>query len=359
MEENEKICPSEELKKENAAFYKDGGFLWKSDSFLEMEEDLGEDLILESVKNNKVPFYEDDKEMYIYNYIATREEKYDILRFSCKKLVNRFESKDATDVMIRDIKNHVTNSVFQAETLRAVLSQKGMLDNETNSKLKHIIEKNVELWVRVMFVDLVREYELKAGLQCISDCGHTNARFIAKVFTQHLSSGLEDTVKTIQLLEDDREMLVRYLDGDHLRVILSLAVRQILEMSLKPDYINVEVSKKNYSTVSITVTGGSSQKLPADPKVLKKMIGTLKDLPMKEFVELFCQKYNCTVSSRISEEEYSMEIVMPAYTGVLTNKDKTAAKIDEQIKTRPSRFIPEFEILCDVVDYDKVKKEDE
>lgn len=362
MENTDNICPSEEeLKEMNAAFYKKGKFVWKSELFLKMEKQLGKDLILDAVKMHKFPVRETDDKEIIYRYTVTPAEDHDILIFSADKLPSRLKSKDTVDVMIRNIKDSVTNMSTQIEAMENIINENGVHIDELDQMLKYVSKTNMAMWLKTMFTDLVREYELRMDLLSKQDRCYVDAAFIAQVFEKHLNESLTGIVKTVEI-NSEGETLVRYINSYHLRIILALGVRKILSMNLKTEFINVNVDKKDNGTASITVVGGSMQKTPPDPEmlnILQNMDETLKALPVDEFIKLFRQKYNCKIKSGDTEDGYFVKIIMPAYKGVMTQEDR-ASLIAAKAKTIISygSFVPEAMFLCDVAECMKKKPEE-
>lgn len=356
MNNSDSICPSvKELDKKNAAFYKDGRFLWKSSSFLKMEKKLGEEFILDSVKMKKFPVVSINEDYEkVFKYIVIPAEKYDILKFSPKKITTRLKSKDPVDMMIKDIKNSVTNMSAQVKALSNILSEKGVSDEKIDETLKYINMFNMKLWVKTMFTDIIREYKLEMDLRRECDSRYIDAAFIAHVFEKHLNDELTGIVPTVTI-SSEGETFIRYLNSDHLRIILTLAVREILSMNLKTDFINVEVNNDK-GTARISVTGGSMHQTPADLNILRNKSEGLKDLPVEEFIDLFCQKYNCKINRTADENNYLVEIFIPAYKGAITKEDRALVMANDKFKTSSGMFIPEFTVLCDIVDYEKIQE---
>lgn len=354
MENTDNICPSEEeLEEMNAAFYKKGKFVWKSGLFLKMEKQLGRDLILDAVKMHKFPVKETKDKEIIYRYTVTPAEDHDILIFSADKLPSRLKSKDTVDVMIKNIKDHVTNMSAQINAMENLIAEKGIHDGELNQMLKYADKLNKTMWLKTLFTDLVREYELRMDLMSRQDRCYVDAAFIAQVFEKHLNESLTGIVRTVSV-NSEGETLVRYINSCHLRMILALGVRKILSMNLTTDFINVNVKKSNDGTASISVIGGSMHETPSDPDMLdmlQNMNETLKCLPVEEFIKLFRQKYNCKIKSEDTKDGYCVKIIMPAYKGIMAQENR-AALIMANDKTTVSfgDFIPESMLLCDIAD---------
>lgn len=354
MENTDNICPSqEEIKEMNAAFYHKGKFVWKSELFLKMEKQLGEDLILDAVKMHKFPVRETNDKEIIYRYTVTPAEDHDVLIFSVDKVRSRLKSKDTVDVMIKNIKDNVTNVSTQIEAIENILAENGVHIDELDQMLKYVSKTNMSMWFKTMFTDLVREYEQRMDLLSDQERGCVDAAFIAKVFEKHLNESLTGIVKTVDVNSED-EILVRYINSNHLRIILALGVRKILSMNLKTEFINVNAAKNDNGTASITVVGGSMQKTPPDPEMLnmlQNMDEMLKALPVEEFIKLFRQKYNCKIKSGDTEDGYFVKIIMPAYNGVITQEDRAsliAAKTKSMIFL--GSFVPETMFLCDAAE---------
>lgn len=334
------------------AYYDGSGFSGKSKAFLELEEKTGEAAILDAVRKNTVPVHNGKR----YPFNKVKSEDRDLVVFIEENIAARYDT-DIYGELIETVKNYVTNVSMLSETLYGYVSENGGETGEISAVLDRINRDGMTLWQKFMFIDLLREYCIGKDKSLYAD-DFFDVVFIAEIFAGQLTDVLRNSGITVSVDRNEEDIFGKRLNFNHLRIILSLAVREILCLSYKPEYIYISVKDNKDSTASVSVSGGTMNRKPTDT-VLNKSVYASDNSPVDEFVSLFCKEYGCTVNKQATEDEYTMTVIMPAFSGAVSETDKAEFRSRNEFSYFRSRFSAERIVLNDLLNMNIYKNKKE